>query len=289
MRSEKRSVQAFYDDRGWSRDEAGDGFADGSLFDDLRPATEAYRRRANERVREALPPRGELMLDAASGAIQFADYVRFSEGYGRRVCVDLSRRGLVEARRRIREHGLFVLADVTRLPFAAGAFDAVVSLHTLYHVPADEQSTFLSEIARVLRAGQRAVVVSAWTSSPWDLALRVPGALRRRARALGRRLLRAEAHPAAVAPLASEEPPLYFHPTPRSWLRAHVPPAIRLESRCWRSVSVDVLRRLPDSGWGPVFTRWLSRAEDRWPRLFAWLGVYPLLVLEKISSPSSRS
>jgi SAM-dependent methyltransferase len=285
LRSEKTSVQAFYDERGWAWDEAKGAFADAALFDDLRPASAAYRLRANERVREALPPSGDLILDAASGAIQFPDYVRFSEGYRRRVCVDLSRLGLVEARRRIAGHGLFVLADVTRLPFAAGAFDAVVSLHTLYHVPADEQGTFLAEIARVLKAGRRAVVVSAWATSPFDLLLRLPGALRRRLRSLGRRLLAPGREPAPAAPFVDAGPPLYFYPTRRSWLRVHLPSALRLEARCWRSLSVDVLRRLPDAGWGPAFTRGLARAEDRWPRLFAWLGVYPLLVLEK--SPQS--
>ena len=63
-----------------------------------------------------------------------------------------------------------------------------MSLHTLYHVPAEEQATFLREIARVLRAGRRAVVVSAWQSSPWDLVLRVPGALARRSVAALRKL-----------------------------------------------------------------------------------------------------
>jgi ubiquinone/menaquinone biosynthesis C-methylase UbiE len=288
VRALKSSVQSFYDDAGWRWNEEAAAFADGAAFDDLRPVTAAYRRRANERVRESLPKAGDLILDAASGAIQYDDYVRFSEGYQRRVCVDLSRRGLEAARCRIGVHGLFVRADVTALPFAPGTFDAVVSLHTLYHVPAEEQATFLREIARVLRAGQRAVVVSVWQTSPWDLALRVPGALVRRARR-GLRVLGRFGRAAAPAPtetrLTPVDPPptasLYFHPTRRPWLRGAVPAGISVRVRCWRSASVDLLRGLGDSPWTQHLLAALTRVEEAWPGWLGRWGAYPLLVLEK--------
>jgi ubiquinone/menaquinone biosynthesis C-methylase UbiE len=288
VRNQKAAVQAFYDDAGWRWSEEAGSFADGAAFDDLRPFASAYRKRANERVREALPAAGDLILDAASGAIQYEDYARFSEGYKRRVCVDLSLLGLRAARRRIGEHGLFVRADVTALPFAPGAFDAVVSLHTLYHVPAEEQATFLREIARVLRSGRRAVVVSAWQSSPWDLALRVPGALARRSgaalRKLGRLFAAAPAVPASSPAKAAD---LYFHPTRRAWLRSAVPSGLSLAVRCWRSVSVDFLRGLSDSDRSLWLLARLARIEDAWPGWAGWSGVYPLLVFDKASPGDS--
>jgi SAM-dependent methyltransferase len=279
LKPEKDSVRAFYDDRGWAWDDKAGSFADGAVFDDLRAVSASYRRRANDRVRAALPARGHLILDAASGAIQYPEYVRFSEGYARRVCVDLSRRGLLAARGRIGHHGLFVEADVTRLPFVAGAFDAVVSLHTIYHVPADEQRLFLLEIARVLRAGCRAVIVSVWASSAWDLALRIPHAVWRRCRALVRRLRGAPSP--APAPATSAALPLYFHPTRRGWPERSVPPGTRLDVRCWRSVSVDLLRQLPDGPVGSGLAAALGWLEGRLPRLLGRLGAYPLLTLEK--------
>lgn len=286
MRTEKAAVQAFYDDAGWRWNDEAAAFADGAAFDDLRPVTAAYRKRANERVRAALPAAGGLMLDAASGAIQYEDYARFSEGFRKRVCVDLSLRGLHAARRRIGSHGLFVQADVTALPFAPGAFEAVVSLHTLYHVPAEEQATFLGEIARVLQAGRRAVVVSAWKTSPWDLALRVPGALVRRA---GRILRRLRPLPRTEPPAPPTAASLYFHPTRRDWLRSAVPSDLSLHIRCWRSASVDFLRGLGDS----ASTRWvlatLSWLEDAWPGWTGRLGAYPLLVLDKANPRRDES
>lgn len=295
MRTEKAAVQAFYDRAGWRFDEGAGAFTDGAVFDDLRPVTAGYRRRANARVRAALPAVGQRILDAASGAIQYEDYVGFSQGYGRRVCVDLSRRGLRAARQRVGDHGLFVQADVTALPFAEGAFDAVVSLHTIYHVPEEEQATFLHEIARVLCGGGRAVVVSTWTTSPWDAALRLPLALGRRARALlarlglGRRAGGPVGSSASSAPSSFRDGPgppgeaasLYFHPTRRSWLRRAVPPALDLSIRCWRSVGVPFLRRLGGSDASRRFLARLARLEDAWPAGTGLLGVYPLLVLDK--------
>ena len=290
MRSEKAAVQAFYDDAGWGWDEKAGAYADGAVFDDLRSLTAAYRMRANERVREALPAPGGLILDAASGAIQYEDYARFSEGYRRRVCVDLSRRGLLAARRRIGAHGLFVRADVTALPFKPLAFDAVVSLHTIYHVPAEEQVTFLREIARVLKAGRGAVVVSAWQTSPWDLALRVPGALVRRARrVLGKLRRRPAPGPLAPAPPPAAVTSLYFHPTRRDWLRTVVPPGTSLRVRCWRSVSVDLLRSLGDSGGSRWLLGRLAWLEDAWPGWTGRWGAYPLLVLDKASPGRQQS
>jgi hypothetical protein len=54
------------------------------------------------------------------------------------------------------EAGL-VLGDGSRLPFAAGAFDVVVSCDTLEHVPQERRAAFLDECAR---AARRAVVIA---------------------------------------------------------------------------------------------------------------------------------
>jgi SAM-dependent methyltransferase len=52
-------------------------------------------------------------------------------------------------------------ADATRLPFADGAFDAIIAAEILEHVPDDTAA--LAEIARVLRpGGTLAVTVPAW-------------------------------------------------------------------------------------------------------------------------------
>ncbi|WP_276258730.1 class I SAM-dependent methyltransferase [Haloglomus litoreum] len=61
--------------------------------------------------------------------------------------------------------------DMTRLPFAADSFDAVVAYWSLIHVPLVEHPAVLAEFARVLRPGGRALVCEgreAWTGENPD-------------------------------------------------------------------------------------------------------------------------
>lgn len=57
------------------------------------------------------------------------------------------------------DKGIYILGDVTNLPLVDGCMDSIVSLHTLYHVPADEQSEVLAEIYRLLKPRGTAVIV----------------------------------------------------------------------------------------------------------------------------------
>ncbi len=63
---------------------------------------------------------------------------------------DLSRRAIREARSRD-AIGHYLVLDACRLPFRSGAFDAVVFLDVLEHVP--EPAAMIQECVRVLRAG----------------------------------------------------------------------------------------------------------------------------------------
>jgi len=66
-----------------------------------------------------------------------------------------------------REHvtAPLVQGDMIRLPFATGAFDAVVAYWSLIHLPLSDHPTAIEEFARVLRPGGRALVCEG--SQPW--------------------------------------------------------------------------------------------------------------------------
>jgi ubiquinone/menaquinone biosynthesis C-methylase UbiE len=53
--------------------------------------------------------------------------------------------------------GSFVLSTATRLPFANSIFDGVVCIEVIEHIP--ELEAALSEIARVLKPGGRAIII----------------------------------------------------------------------------------------------------------------------------------
>jgi SAM-dependent methyltransferase len=67
------------------------------------------------------------------------------------VGVDLHPRALALARQRTA--GPLVRADIAKLPFASGSFDAVVSVDVLYHRRVGDDARALAELARVCRQG----------------------------------------------------------------------------------------------------------------------------------------
>ena len=95
-------------------------------------------------------------------------------GYQHGVCLDISSVALQEARQRIGEHGLFVVGDIANLPFKADAFDGLVSLHTIHHLPVDEHARAYLELQRVLAPGKSGVVVNGWDLPPTDRAAKLP-------------------------------------------------------------------------------------------------------------------
>src|SRR5512141_2354032 len=144
----KQRVRQFYDRVGWQT--VADGTYQNARYEDLRPVAHQYIHRCHLRVKRHLKPSGRYLLDAGSGPVQYAEYLTYSQGYAYRVCADISMLAVQEARRRLGDHALCVVADVANLPFAPGVFDGAVSLHTLHHLPLEDQSRAYGEIYRVL-------------------------------------------------------------------------------------------------------------------------------------------
>jgi SAM-dependent methyltransferase len=267
----KAAVKAFYDEVGWQQDAAG-AFHDSGRFDDMRPVSAGYLRRCRNRLRRLLPASGRWLLDCASGPLAFDEYLAYSRGFERRICVDLSEVALRAARRRIGRHGIYVLADATRLPFAAGSMDTVLSLNTLFHIPAGEQALAMREFLRV--AAPQAPVLVAYS---WGDAAPLTRALIGAARTL-HGLLRGRA-PASVAvhEAAPAEPTLYFHAHAPAWFHALGRP-VRIAS--WKALSAEVLRTYVRGPFSAALLLPLaSAAEALLPGLMGRIGQQPLLVL----------
>ncbi len=274
LRQEKQAVASFYDETGWQKT-AANIFHDTALFEDTRPVSREYISRCNQRVVRHLQP-GTYLLDAASGSIQVDDYLAFSEQFTWRICVDLSFTGLQEARRRLGSRGIYLLADVTNLPLADGMVDAVVSLHTIYHVPANEQDTALHELYRVLKAGSAAVVVYSWEHhSPLMRLLMLPAkVVRMLRRGIGRLRMRTQnRHSPARG--------LYSHHYNQAWFARRLQP-FEHEALVWRSVSVPFLKAyIHEHLLGRQLLALIYWLEECFPRQAGQLGNYPLFVLRK--------
>ena len=100
-------------------------------------------------LRKLLPPRGGRILEIGAG---FGRLVPLYQGYDEIVLLDYSEALLQDARKvwgdgKIR----YAAANWYELPFADGAFDAVVSVRVLHH--AEDLPALMREIARVLAPG----------------------------------------------------------------------------------------------------------------------------------------
>lgn len=255
--STEARVRDFYDDLGWTTTASGNTF-DAAAAEDLRPAAADYVSRCRLRVREHLPEKGDLLLDAGSGPVQYPEYLTYSEDFARRICIDVSRSALEQAREKIgRERGGYINATLTRLPLADSTIDAVVSLHVIYHIAAAEQDAAVRELLRVSKPGHRIIIVY---SNP------------RRPLVLAARMIRRD-HRSSSA--------LYFHAHPLGWWK-------RFESEAkvtlfpWRFFTAGEARKLiPDTQLGKRLLAGVARFEDAWPQMAIRLGAYPLVVLTK--------
>ena len=80
----------------------------------------------------------------------------------------------------------FMVADIDRLPFAAGSFDAALCVGVLQYLPSIDAA--LGELARVVAPGGHVIVTFPNARSPLNLVHRAAVALARPATAVGRRL-----------------------------------------------------------------------------------------------------
>lgn len=259
-------VRTLYEDVGW-KEVAADVSFDAQTGEDLRPVARAYLSATRRRVLRHLPASGDRLLDMASGPIQYPEYLEYSSNFNTRVCVDLSQRALDMARSKIGSHGEYLCGDFFELQIPANSMDAVVSLHTIYHIHATRQGEVVRKLIDVARPGASVVVVY---SNPDNLVSTV---LRLARRLLGRH---------ESAPLDTPEG-IYFQPQPLSWWWQFSGIA-EIQIFPWRSLSTPVQMAIIPKGWlGRKLLAVLFRMEDWFPRLFVRFGCYPMIVLRKRS------
>ncbi len=114
------------------------------------------------------------ILDVGSGAGQIAKHlIKYAAPTADITCFDLSHEMLRRARNRLKsDRPRFVVADLTRLPFADASFDCVTCGYVLEHLP--DPRVGLAELSRVMQPGARMLLLTtednfagAWTSRVW--------------------------------------------------------------------------------------------------------------------------
>jgi SAM-dependent methyltransferase len=278
----KRQVREFYNLVGWQQ--ASDGFYQNASYEDLRPVTHDYIHNCHLRVLRHLNPTGYLLLDAGSGPIQYPEYLDYSKGYQYRVCADISFVALQEARIRIAHQGLFVVCDIANLPFKSNAFDGVVSLHTIHHLPLDEHVQAYQELHRSLTETGRAVIVNGWDNPPLTIFLDFWIRLYERLYAMFRPLPKTASlgSPSISSTDQNNTRGTFIRKQNAAWLQKEIGKRMPISIWCWRSVGVRFLRTfIHERFGGRTLLKLIYWEEERFPHFFGKFGQYPLIELRK--------
>lgn len=273
LSADKKKVKDFYDDKGWIENETGD-YEDAVIYEDLREVSKDYLKRCHERVSRFLNPSGKYLLDAGSGALQFPEYLKYSDNFTYRVCLDFSFKALKEAKKKLGDKGIFIMGDMTSMPFKDGVMDGFVSLNTVYHIPKDEQVTAIKELYRVMAVNGKGVVVYDWFKhSAWMNIWMLPF---RGFVFLKNRLLDTVGK---TFNTPGAERRLYFYTHKPSYFREHLPP---YQLKVWRTLSVHFMRYYIHPWlFGRQILNWVYKKEEKDPELCGLMGEYPMLVFEK--------
>jgi len=273
MKNTKQQVREFYDQIGWSQ--AGDGLYQNARYEDLRPVSHEYIHKCHMRVNRHLAPSGDFLLDAGSGPVQWPDYLTYSESYRYRVCADISITALREARERLGEHGLYVVADIANLPFKADSFDGEVSMHAIHHLPLSEHSRAYLELLRVLKPRHSAVIVNGWHE---PLLMRIAEPFIQLGRLLSGRGLKRKKDWSEE----DDQAGTFVEKLTPGWLEQELKNTMKYSVFPWRSLSPRFMRWFvrPQLG-GKAVLRFVFWLEEHFPRFFGRPGQYPMIVIEK--------
>lgn len=268
----KQKVREFYDEVGWMQEN--DGHYQNARFEDLRPVSREYIHKTRLRVLNGLIPTGRYILDAGSGPVQYEEYKTYSQGYEKRVCLDISIQALREARTRIGGHGMYVVGDLANLPFKKDTFDGAVSMHAIHHLALPEHLRAYAEIHRVLAPGRTAAIVNGW-NDPFLSRMAEPliGIMRKLS---GRAEKRKKEWSNEEIPAGT-----FVEKMTPEWLRHEIGSQITIEIKPWRSLSTRFLRWFVRPLGGRMFLKFVFWLEDAFPGFFAENGQYPLIVVRK--------
>ncbi len=269
---ETNQVQAFDDQTGWQKTEDGK-YEDTARFVDDRPVLYSYFSKCNKRIINHMKKKGKYLVDVACGPIHYDSYRALSDGYDYRICIDVSFQALREAKKQMKDKGVYLMADITNMPLQDQSVDDVISLHTLYHVPADRQITALNEIHRVLKPDSKGVVIYSWGDQ--SLLMRgalLPVGLFKSMRALPER---------NNGSRTMDKPQLYYHTHDYHYLM-NGPVDFDMDVVVWSSISSAFTKTyIPEGLIGALLLKIIGKLEGYFPHASGRFGQYPLFVIKK--------
>ncbi len=272
---DKKRVFDYYNDINYSTKNSIKIYEDSPKWVDFREVSKDYILNSFKRAKQYLNQSGKYFLDIASGPIGLQEYIELSNDYQYRICVDISIKALIQAKQNYKhKKGIYICGDLNNIPLKENVCDAVLSQHTLYHLPKDEQKTAVNELYRVAKSGTKIAIVYSWFYNSWFMNFTLfPVQLYRLVRHVAGKL---------YVRLVHSKPRLYFYPHGRHWFKNSFEFSDQIEFYCWRSTNKYFLN-LYIHKWlaGKKILECLRKSEDKHPKFWGRFGEYPVIVINK--------
>lgn len=264
----EEKVKKFYNTIGWQTEEK--ITEDARRNEDLRENAKQYVSKCRLRVLKYIPSNGENILDMASGPIQYKEYLEYSRNFKKRYCIDLSKKALDDAKKKIGNHGVFLCGSFFNIFLKENFFDCAISLHTIYHIDKDKQEEAVRKLIRVTKPGSPVIIVYSNPHTIIRYFLLPLHLLRKIKKLLGK-----------IKEDKEKELYLYFFAHPiRWWDRFRNLADIQILP--WRSFDSSYQKRLiPNNKFGKKMFNILFNTEEKFPDFFVKHFQYPMIVLIK--------
>lgn len=274
---DKKRVFDYYNEVNYKIKDSLKIYEDSSKWVDFREISSKYMRTSFQRASKFYPKTGKYLLDIASGPIGLPEYMALCNGYEYRVCVDISINALIQAKINIEKsgkHGIFICGDITNIPIQDNSIDTVLSQHTLYHIPRDDQKVAVNEMYRVAKLNSRIVIIYSWFYHSWfmNLSLNFIQIYRILRHIAGKIYIR----------LFPSRPRLYFYPHSPRWFKKSFEFSKDIEFFSWRSTN-KYFMDLYIHRWlfGRSILNMLINLEDNHSKFMSTLGEYSAIVITK--------
>jgi ubiquinone/menaquinone biosynthesis C-methylase UbiE len=256
-------------------------FEDSHKWIDFREISSKYIKNSLIKASKFYPPTGKCFLDIASGPVGFQEYMALSDGYEYRICVDISVNTLIQAKINIEKagkKGIYICGDITNIPFCDNSVDTIISQHTLYHIPKNDQKTAVEEMYRVAKPDSKIVIIYSWFYHSWfmNITLNIIQIYRILRHFSGKIYIR----------LFKSKPRLYFYSHSPRWFKKSFSFSNNIEFFCWRSTNKYFMNLyIHKLLFGKQILNKLIEIEDKYSRFMSHFGEYPAIIITKKNNP----
>ena len=275
MSFDQERVFNYYNEINFTTHEGLKIYKDSNKWVDYREVSKDYIQKSFLKTKKYIKEKGKYFIDVGSGPIGLKEYIQLSDKYELRICIDISINALIQAKKNYKhKKGIFICGDITNIPLKENIGDAVISQHTLYHIPKNKQEIAVKELYRVAKPGSNVAIVYSWFYYSWFMNIGLfPIQAYRVVRHFAGKF---------YVKLIKNKPRLYFYAHRQKWFKKQFPFSNEIEFYCWRSTNKYFLNLYIHS-WlgGRKLLQYLSKLENKYPRFFGRFGEYAVILVKK--------